>query len=501
MLKIAELRKDVMSRFVNALMLGDVEERVRILADVGQIPLAALTANVHGLHDYTKALEESVKGVDLESVVPEKPVALIPPVPIFRTLTGEASNWPLLTATKRTFHADMKAADHMPSTTVPSSEEGISLRRDEMSPGGVDAAHGVWGDLDEALRDVSGNTWGDDLHLAMEASPSRSVAPLDTSPSARVSPGEKPSSRWLKGQPMVSDLVAAGEFEEALSMLQKTIGLGNNTPLKPLFARIYQASQIYLEGMPLSPQMCIPLLEEGFSLKDKLLQPMRLFNLPALLEMLRDAHRMVTAGKFAEALVAFQHIIQCIPLIVAASQEEESQALELLSICRSYILGMRIECMRIQVAQDDVARSVELAGYFTCCKMQPFHQFLVLKLAMGVAFKANNFITTAHFARRLIQGNFSLVKGSADELSKAKKVLAICEQKGTDMYPVDFDPAEADTLSVCASTLKRLDPSEASVRCPFCESVSIASFKGKICANCDLSIMGARVLGVKIFKN
>jgi coatomer protein complex subunit alpha (xenin) len=36
MLKIAELRNDNMSRFHNSLFLGDVEERVRLLKEVGQ---------------------------------------------------------------------------------------------------------------------------------------------------------------------------------------------------------------------------------------------------------------------------------------------------------------------------------------------------------------------------------------------------------------------------------------------------------------------------------
>ena len=49
MLKIAEMRKDVMGRFHNALMLGDVEERVRILEEVGQLSLAYLTAATHNL--------------------------------------------------------------------------------------------------------------------------------------------------------------------------------------------------------------------------------------------------------------------------------------------------------------------------------------------------------------------------------------------------------------------------------------------------------------------
>lgn len=36
MMKIAELRGDPMSRFQNALYLGEVEERIRLLQDVGQ---------------------------------------------------------------------------------------------------------------------------------------------------------------------------------------------------------------------------------------------------------------------------------------------------------------------------------------------------------------------------------------------------------------------------------------------------------------------------------
>lgn len=36
MMKIAELRGDPMSRFQNALYLGDTEERIRLLQDVNQ---------------------------------------------------------------------------------------------------------------------------------------------------------------------------------------------------------------------------------------------------------------------------------------------------------------------------------------------------------------------------------------------------------------------------------------------------------------------------------
>ena len=44
MLKIAEIRKDVMSRYHNSLFLGDVAERVKVLESTGQGRLAAHVA-------------------------------------------------------------------------------------------------------------------------------------------------------------------------------------------------------------------------------------------------------------------------------------------------------------------------------------------------------------------------------------------------------------------------------------------------------------------------
>ena len=51
MLKVADMRNDVMGRFHNALYMGDVRERVRILEDAGQGALAYVTAATHGLEE------------------------------------------------------------------------------------------------------------------------------------------------------------------------------------------------------------------------------------------------------------------------------------------------------------------------------------------------------------------------------------------------------------------------------------------------------------------
>ncbi|XP_050108753.1 coatomer subunit alpha-2-like [Malus sylvestris] len=91
MLKIAEVKNDVMAQFHNALYLGDIRERVKILENAGHLPLAYTTAVIHGLHDIAERL-----AAELGDNVPVLPKVkslslLLPPTPI---ICG--GDWPLL---------------------------------------------------------------------------------------------------------------------------------------------------------------------------------------------------------------------------------------------------------------------------------------------------------------------------------------------------------------------------------------------------------------------
>jgi len=98
MLKIAEMRNDVMGRFHNALYLGDVQERVKILEESNHLPLAYATARVHGLTEVAEELERQL-GDNVPSLPEEdKSVLLMPPKPIL-----QENNWPLLVVTKGLF--------------------------------------------------------------------------------------------------------------------------------------------------------------------------------------------------------------------------------------------------------------------------------------------------------------------------------------------------------------------------------------------------------------
>ena len=80
----------------------------------------------------------------------------------------------------------------------------------------------------------------------------------------------------------------------------------------------------------------------------------------------------------------------------------------MVTLSREYLLGVTLEIERRRVAQEDpdnVRRSLELAAYFTHCKLQPAHLQIALRSAIGVFAKANNHATAAKFARRLLELN------------------------------------------------------------------------------------------------
>ena len=69
---------------------------------------------------------------------------------------------------------------------------------------------------------------------------------------------------------------------------------------------------------------------------------------------------------------------------------------------------MSIELERRRVVQEDpdnIRRSLELAAYFTHCQLQPPHMQIALRSAISVFAKANNHVTAAKFARRLLELN------------------------------------------------------------------------------------------------
>ena len=61
MLKISNMRNDIMGRYHNALLLGDAAERVAVLEASGNLPLAYISATLHGLEDVATRIKVAIE--------------------------------------------------------------------------------------------------------------------------------------------------------------------------------------------------------------------------------------------------------------------------------------------------------------------------------------------------------------------------------------------------------------------------------------------------------
>lgn len=144
---------------------------------------------------------------------------------------------------------------------------------------------------------------------------------------------------------------------------------------------------------------------------------------------LAEANRFFSRGKFVESLAGFRAIIQKLLLVVAKDESEATdvslllscygkwlivQIKEMVSLCKEYIIGLTMETERRRLVAEspdgNTTRNLELAAYFTHCKLASSHVQLALRSAMGVFSKAGNHATAAVFARRLIDTNPSDTK-------------------------------------------------------------------------------------------
>jgi hypothetical protein len=104
-------------------------------------------------------------------------------------------------------------------------------------------------------------------------------------------------------------------------------------------------------------------------------------------------------------------------------------ALQLLTICREYILGLSLELKRRDIARvhgenppmEEQIISAELAAYFTHCNLQPVHLMLTLRTAQNVFFKLKNLKMAASFARRLLD-----LGPAADQAAKVRVCVCVC---------------------------------------------------------------------------
>ncbi|KAJ3122455.1 hypothetical protein HK098_002828, partial [Nowakowskiella sp. JEL0407] len=506
MLKIAESRKSagVMSRFHNALYLGDVEDQIRMLREVGQNQLAYLTAKTHGLEEEAAAILEA-SGVETPPELPQvkNPELLKPPAPILRQ---SDSNWPLLTVSRGFFEGGFVPAGVQSASTKPLAT-ATALAVDDLAQEAV----GDWGgdddelDLDDdfsvkpkAVKPVSatastpaedeleGEGWEDDLDLGIDdLPPDAPVSGAATSVVKLPTAGPAQRDAYLRS-PLAVYHISAGSFETAMQLLNRQVGAVNFAPMKSLFMQVYMTGKTWLTATADTPAITF----EVNTGEEKRI-PVPAVTVSSAIATLQNAYGAVKNGGFSSAITLFRQILREILLVVVDKRAEVDEVKQLINVCREYIIGSRLGLLALETKESDPKRSLEVAAYFTHCQLQPPHLQRSLHSAMVKAVKIKNMATALSLARRLLE-----MGPPAEMGQQAKRVQQAAERNATDAIELNYD--QYNPFQLCGISLTPIYAGSPCSKCVYCGTSYKMEYVGKLCATCEISAVGAEGTGLKL---
>uniref|UniRef100_A0A8C7Z4R3 Coatomer subunit alpha n=2 Tax=Percomorphaceae TaxID=1489872 RepID=A0A8C7Z4R3_9TELE len=495
MMKIAEIRKDMSGHYQAALYLGDVSERVRILKNCGQKSLAYLTAATHGLDEEAEALKETFDP-EKETVPEIDPDAqlLQPPPPINPLDT----NWPLLTVSKGFFEGaipgkggQMAADLDMEAAGGEGWGDDAELNMDE--DGFMDAPEG----LDEGMVKEEGGGWDIDEEVELPPEldlPSGAGGGVEDGFFVPPTKGMAPTQMWCNNSQLPVDHILAGSFETAMRLLHDQVGVVNFDPYKPLFMQTLSRARTCYLGLPSLPCLRGHPQRNWKDCGAKQGLPAVGLRLSDLIARLQQCYQLTTAGRFEEAVERFRAILLSVPLLVVDNKQEITEAQQLITICKEYIVGLTMETERKKLPKDTLEqqkRLCEMAAYFTHCNLQPVHMVLVLRTALNLFFKLRNFKTAAGFARRLLE-----LGPKPDVAQQTRKILAACEKTLTDAHQLNYDPH--NPFDLCAASFVPLYRGRPVEKCPLSGACYSPTFKGQICRVTQVTEIGKDVIGLRV---
>ncbi|KAI8815074.1 coatomer WD associated region-domain-containing protein [Cladochytrium replicatum] len=504
MLKIAELRNDVMSRYHNALYLGDIEDQVMLLKDAGQAQLAYLTAKSHGLEEQAEAILADA-GLESPPELPShfEPSLLKTPTPILKQFD---QNWPLHAISKGFFEGGLfesHLAESKPSAMLSAVADDSWAEEPANKPAApsVSVVTAIKAPVKPAMAEDDddldgGDGWDmdDDIDVPSDASPVSEVphegfeANLNGEPFRLPVRGTSLSDMWVRRSPLAVDHVAAGSFDTAFQLLNRQVGAVNFAELKPILMSVWMSSRSYLQCNLGSPSVAFPLLRLWNEEPEKTL-PYSPVTLPTLVALLQAAYAETTQGRFPKALSLFKKILHSIVLVTASSEQNVEEIQQLLGVASEYVLGLRMQIAR--KGETDMKRGVELAVYFTHCDLQPAHLHRALTQAMAKAFEAKNFNTVLGLAGRLTELN-----PDPAALQTANKYSRAAQRTPTDEIALEYD--SYNPFVICAASFRPIYRGSASVKCPFCKAEFKPEFSGQLCTNCEISQVGATGTGLRL---
>lgn len=495
MTKIAEIRKARSAQYQGALLLGDLEERVKVLKSANLLSLAYLTAATHNMEEEANNLAPLIteKGKPLPQISTNAKF-IVPPPPIQQA----ESNWPLLTVSRSFFESTVmanKASGAMKNLMAEPIEDTGEIYSN--AEGWGDDEEETVMESEERRESVNEGDGGWDVEDAdLEIPDLGPVAAVETTDSYvhLPAPGHSLPSQWVKNSPLVIDHILAGSFDSACLLLNKQLGVVNFAPYETLFMNAYGASKTVSSWQPLIKGNYSYPLRNWKETNPKSTFPAIGVKLDDLVKQLQACYQLTTGGKFTEALEKFQHLLLCITLLNVETKQEVLEAHQLLKICMEYICGLQMETTRKTLPKsslEEQKRQCEMAAYFTHCNLQPVHQILTLRTALNMFFKLKNFKTAASFAKRLLE-----LGPRPDVAQQARKILQACDTSPIDELDLNYD--EHNPFNLCGYSYVPIYRGKAEEKCPLCNATYLPKYKGCVCKICNVAEIGRDTPGLKI---
>nr|CAG4708473.1 unnamed protein product [Naegleria fowleri] len=492
MLKIANNRGDIMSRFHNSLFLGDVEERVKILQQVGQTTLAYITAKNHGLDNLAQEIRKTLPEDFKEPEFDFKPSLFLPPVPI---LNG--GNWPLLHTQEIDYTDVGEAVAELDESQFDQFGEGIEIPGvSNGQPSGVQQTTKKAPAIPEV--DENGEEINVDAFDLIEMPADAQVSLSNSSNFVAPNSGRNIVDLWPLNSQFPGDHIAAGSFESAIEILSKAVGIKNFAPLKEIFLSIYAGSNLLMPSTPNQPSISVPLQKgrnDNERTKDTSLPKLAVPSLSDLQLKLKDALKTCSNQNTMQAGVdMLREIMRQLLFIPILTKKDEREMKETLSTCCEYVIAFRMEIQRKNIQASDSKKAAELAAYFTRCKLQNTHIMIGLNSAMAAAFKLRNFNTAAAFANRLLK------LGPPEKIQKQAQYVIDEKQKNpTDEVPLDYD--DRNPFVVCNISLTPIYAGSDKIACSYCGASYLPKHDGELCTICEMGTCGKKTIGLYQYAN
>jgi len=401
MASIAENRGDMISRFQNALFLGDVENRVQMFKEIDLYPLAYLLVKSHGLTDECQSILETTGLSEDQISLP----SLGAPVPPPRTIVPtHKANWPMKAASHSSFEkallgevgasADEEGDPDLVDEDLPTvgAEKGLTAQEDEEEEAGDG-----W-DMGE---DIVPNTAGTDTDFVNVDNPD--------APASAGSPSSSEAEMWARNSPLAADHVAAGSFDTAMQLLNRQVGAVNFEPLKPRFLEIYQASRTFLPAIAGLPPLVNYVRRNVDETDTRKVLPVIPRDLESIMtNELQEGFTAMKSNKLDVGVIIFKRILQSMLVNVVSSQTQVNEAKAIIAKATEYALAMSVELEQRKLAasgnkdEASLKRQLELSAFFTVPRLEVPHRQLALMAALKLAFTNKQFLSALSFANRVI---------------------------------------------------------------------------------------------------